>query len=373
MGITLPSFIEKVPQPVIKQRLYNGRKLVVYECKVKINKITGWVDNPRLDLAKKSMMDKIGNRELTQDEVFDIMKNDKEIKLKGLRDDILKNGLREPLTLAHTGKLLDGNRRFFAIRYALDGMSVTDPNRQDLETIQAYVLSDDASLEDENNVLVEENFSASLKIEWPEYVKAQMVIKAYSEGLGVDEITKKFGWEKTKVRETIRINEIIEDFMVFATDPENPEDENGGGLGLSEIEAQNICAKYYQFFNEAQKSFHDALKTDVQFKMQFFRWIYEKKFMSFQEVRIAYKAWNSPEAMEVISQPGPASAKAAKAVLDYNERIIKTTNEALARISSVIDFLNSLNVTQLKAIPVETRDSLKMALEAVIKMSAAAE
>jgi hypothetical protein len=265
-----PAFIEKEPEPEIKQRLYNGRKLVVFECKVKISNISGWVDNPRIELAKKELLERIGDRELTQDEVFDIMKADKEIRLKELRDDILKNGLREPLTLSYSCKLLDGNRRFFAIKYALEGMKNTDPNRQDLETVQAYVLSNVASEEDEKNVLVEENFSASLKIEWPEYVKAQMVIQAHLQGLSVDDIARRFNWGKSKIKETIKINRLIEDFMTFATDPVNFEDETGGGLGLSEIEAEGLCAKNYQFFNEAQKSFYDQLNTDISFKIQFF-------------------------------------------------------------------------------------------------------
>jgi hypothetical protein len=115
MMLNRPSFIAEKQEAELKQRLYNGRKLLVIECKVNIKDINGWVDNPRIQLARKAMLDRIGNRELTQDEVFDLMKNDKEIRLKELRDDILKNGLREPLTLSFSGKLLDGNRRFFAI------------------------------------------------------------------------------------------------------------------------------------------------------------------------------------------------------------------------------------------------------------------
>src|SRR5690606_3458206 len=128
-----------------------------------------------IELAKKKLINKVGERHLTQDEILDLMKNEPEVKLKDLRDDLIKNGLREPLTLSFSGKLLDGNRRFFASRYALETMPTTDPNRQDLESIYAYVLTKDASEEDEQNVLVEENFSASLKIEWPDYVKAMKI------------------------------------------------------------------------------------------------------------------------------------------------------------------------------------------------------
>ena len=244
-------------EPKVTTRLYNGRKLSVWQCKVDINLISGWVDNPRIDVEKRKFQASHGARDLTQEEVFDIMKNTPDFKLKDLRDDILKNGLREPLTLSWKGRLLDGNRRFFALKYALESLPPTDPNRIDLEKVPAYVLLEDASEEDERNVLVEENFSASLKLEWPDYVKAQMVVAAYRNGDGLDErqIAQKFGWSRTKVLDSLKIDEIIQSFMTYATDPVDPEDDNGGGLGLSETEAETICAKSYQFFNEAKKSF----------------------------------------------------------------------------------------------------------------------
>jgi hypothetical protein len=162
---------------------------------------------------------------------------------------------------------------------------------------------------------------------------------------------------------------LIEDFITFATDPINPDDDTGGGFGLSEIEAEALCAKNYQYFNEAQKSFYDELKTEISFKIQFFRWLSEGKFMSFPEVRIAYKVWTTPEALEVISKPNPAAAKSAKAIIDYNERVIKAAGEAVVRINSFVEFLNSMNVSQLQSLPEKTCVSLKKALEAVIKMT----
>lgn len=370
-----PSFLLNSPEPLIKQRLYNGRKLVVWEGKVKISSVQGWIDNPRIELAKKKLINKVGDRQLTQDEILDLMKNEPEVKLKDLRDDLIKNGLREPLTLSFSGKLLDGNRRFFAIKYALETMPMTDPNRQDLESIYAYVLTKDASEEDEQNVLVEENFSASLKIEWPDYVKAMKIVEAVGEngdGLDIDAISKKFSWGKSKIKETLRIHEIILEFIAYATASVDPEDESGGGFGLSEQDAETIAAKNYQFFNEAQKSFFEPLKVDFDFKVQFFKWIYEGKFSSFPEVRVAYKAWKHPEAKAALLQPEPTAAKSAKAILDYNERVVRSTDEAVGRIENFVMFLRDMKATEIKSLPQTTRDKLTDALELVIKMSKAA-
>lgn len=367
-----PSFLLDKPAPQVKQRLYNGRKLVVLEGKVKITSIQGWVDNPRIELAKKKLIDKVGERQLTQEEILYLMKNEEDVKLKDLRDDLIKNGLREPLTLSFAGKLLDGNRRFFAIKYALETMPVTDPNRQDLEAVDAYVLTDDATEEDEQNVLVEENFSASLKIEWPDYVKAMKVVEASEDGLRIEEISKKFSWGKSKIKETLRIHEIITEFITYATTSVDPEDESGGGLGYSEQDAETIAAKNYQFFNEAQKSFFDPLKTDFDFKIQFFKWISENKFSSFPEVRIAYKAWKNPEAKAAIMQPEPTAAKSAKAIIDYNARVVRSTDEAVGRIDTFVAFLKDMTANEIKQLPQTARIKLSEALELVIKMSKAA-
>lgn len=370
---TQPNFlIDKTEKPKFRQRLYNGRKLIVWEGKVKVSDIQGWVDNPRIDLSKKTLQEKIGERPLTQDEVFELMKNDPEIRLNELRDDIIKNGLREPLTLSYHGKLLDGNRRFFAIKYALEKMPLTDPNRKDLEIVEALVLTEEASEEDEQNVLVEENFSPSLKIEWPEYIKAQKVVQASDEGYTIDDIGKMYRWPKPKIREALRIHEITSDFMVFATSASDPEDEFGGGFGLTELDAENITAKNYQYFNEAQKSFFEPLKTDIYFKVHFFKWIYNGKFSSFQEVRVAYNAWKNPEAKAALMQPEPTAAKSAKAILDYNERVVKSAEEAAGRIDSFVKFLKGLTAHEIVTIPEKSRLNLEDALDLVVKMSKAA-
>ena len=342
---------------------------MVWEGKVKIDSIQGWVENPRIEIAKKHLVQKVGNRQLTQEEIFDLMKNDPEVKLKDLRDDIIKNGLREPLTLSYDGKLLDGNRRFFALRFALESMPATDPNRQDLESVSAYILSNECTEEDEQNVLVEENFSPSLKIEWPDYVKAMHVVAASEQGLTPEEIAKKFSWGKSKIKETLRIHEIISEFLTYATSEVDPNDENGGGLGLSDQDAETIAAKNYQFFNEAQKSFFEPIKSDFDFKIQFFKWIYDGKFSSFPEVRVAHKAWKNPEAKAALMQPEPTAAKAAKAILDYNERVVHSTDEAVGRIDSFVKFLNDMSAVEMSLLPDVAKANLEKALQTVIKMS----
>jgi hypothetical protein len=367
----IPSFMLNDPAPQLKQRLYNGRRIPVLEGRVRLVSIEGWIENPRIELAKKKLQERIGPRELSQEEIFELMKDEEEVKLKVLRDDIMKNGLREPLTISHKGKLLDGNRRFFALRYALDAMRESDPNRRDFEVVEAFVLTEAATEEEEQDILVEENFSASLKIQWPDYIKAQRVIAAHERGMQAAEIAERFAWTVSKVRETIRIHRIIEDFKAYATDAPD-EEEGGGGLGLTEQEAEKAASENYQYFNEAQKSFHRALDEDPEFKGHFFQWLNDGKFSSFAEVRVAHRAWCDPEARSILMGPEPTAAKHAKNTLEYNERLVRSGEEVLGRIEQFAKFLAQLEVQQVKALPEGTIGKLEDTLRSVVEMSKAA-
>lgn len=300
------------------------------------------------------------------------MKTKDEFKLSVLRDDVRKNGLREPITLAYSGKLLDGNRRFYALKYVLETLPPNDPNRVDFESVLVYVLPSSATPEEEEHVLVEENFAPSLKLEWPDYIKAQKILEEFEDGLDEGQIATKYNWPRRKVQETKRIGEIIREFEVLAIDPPDAEDEFGGGFGMGEIEAQAMAAKNYQYFNEAQKSFFKELSSDLAFKVQFFKWIKEEKFNSFPEVRIAYRAWKDPEARAIIVKPDPNAAKDAKTNLEYNDKIVRGADEAAGRIETFIKFLNQLRVEKIANLPPKALTDLEKALELVKEMSKAA-
>ena len=351
-----PDFMQKKPEPRTVPRLYKGKVIQMWEGKVKIHEIEGWAQNPRIEIFRQQWRRDHG-QDPSQDEVYDIMKNEREMELGKLRDDICKNGLREPLVLTWEKKLLDGNRRFFAIRYALERASSA---RQNLDSVDVFVLTDSASSDDEEHILVEENFAPSLKKEWPDYVKAMKIKESYDDGYGKKDIAEKFSWSVSKVNETLRILEIIDDFKQFALDEPNPEDESGGGLGLSDTETEKEVSEKYQFFNEAQKSFREPLQKDINFKLAFFRWLHEDQFKSFTQVRVAYKAWGNPEAKSILENQNDGSAgKDAKTVVDDAERIEKSRMEVSYQVSHFLGFLRELTMDDVVKLKSETLYELK--------------
>ena len=71
-------------------------------------------------------------------------------------------------------------------------------------------------------------------------------------------------------------------------------------------------------------------------------------------------------------QPDPSAAKSAKAILDYNSRVVQSADEAAARIETFIKFLKELTAEEIQKIPSQASSKLQEALDLVIKLSLAA-
>ncbi len=367
--MSTPSFMQKTPKPRTVVRLYKGRTIQMWEGNVKINDVNGWAQNPRIELFRRKWHRDFG-QDPSQDDVYEIMKSERQMELGKLRDDICKNDLREPLVLTWKGKLLDGNRRFFAIRYALETLPKNHPARQNLDSVNVFVLTKESSSEDEQCILVEENFAPSLKKEWPDYVKAIKIKEAHEEnGVSKADIAEKFGWSGAKVNETIRILDIIDEYKQFALDEPDQEDESGGGLGLSESEVEGEVSEKYQHFNEAQKSFRGPLQQDINFKLAFFRWLHEGKFKSFPQVRVAYKAWSNPEAKSILENQDVDAGKDAKTVVDDAARAEKKRTEVSYQVRYFLDFLRGLTMDNVSELTPETLSKLKKILTELQRLS----
>lgn len=362
---TVPKFMEAGSK--IIDRLYRGKSIPMLDGKVKISAISGWAENPRIEIAREKWVREYG-QEPDQDAVYSIMKNDRDVDLGRLSSDIRKNGLREPLVLTHGGRLLDGNRRFFAIRHAMEKFPDSQ-TRASLETVRAFVLTSEASADDEERILVEENFAPSLKKEWPDYVKARHIQKSQEDGMSRDEIANRFGWSKAQINEALRILNVIDEFKMFAQSQPDPEDDSGGGLGLSESEIEDVVSKKYQHFNEAQKSFRDPLGKDPEFKFSFFRWLNDDKFTSFPQVRIAHKAWENPEARRVLQNQSEDAGKDAKTIVDEAARITQKRENIGYQIQNYLKFLRGLTLENISELAPESLAELREILDESHRLS----
>jgi hypothetical protein len=72
-------------------------------------------------------------------------------------------------------------------------------------------------------------------------------------------------------------------------------------------------------------------------------------------------------------QPDPSAAKSAKAILDYNDRVVKSKDEVIGRIDSFVKFLSDMTVLEMSSLPETTKASLEKSLALVIKMCRSTE
>lgn len=363
----IPSILQKVPAPRLEPRFFAKKQLSVWTGKAKVADILGWVDNPRLNLELEKFRAANAEATPTQDDILAIMRSVSEFELDTLVADIRENGIRTPLILNHEGVLLDGNRRFFAVKQLLNGISADDPNIDRYSTAPVIVLSDECTQDDEDLVLWHENFYPALKKEWPDYVRATYIIEALKAGESEADVARRFGWSKAKVRETSRIMELIGDYIDFAVAPA-PD-----GLGMNELEAKAEANASYQYFNEAQKSLWTQLASDIDFKWQFFKWLNEKKFKSFQEVRVAWKAWSDDALRKILLSSDPEASK--KVVAEINYRNVNQSQQKIAadEFRKFQEFLKNMKASDVASLNDDDIETLNGIVDVLSKMARAAK
>lgn len=342
-----PDVLVSSPMPRLEQISVANLPIPIWSGKVKVDSIRGWQDNPRIRVLVAQFRNNLG-RDPDQDDIYEMMKKDENSDLKRLRDDIISNGVRHPVWLSKNGKLLDGNRRFFAVRYALESLGEADHRRIAISSVPAYVLTEDSDEEAERRVVVQMNFSDDLKMPWPDLVKAMMVYEDHQKGLSEAHLAKKYDWNSSKVKSAIRTYGLIEEFRGFATEDKNAEDPDAGGLGKSDNEANDIANKHYQKFNEAQKSFREALDTDVDFKRTFFRLLAADKFRSWAEVRTARDAWNEPSIRQVLLSPDPEAADKARIMVEAKKKGVITAISNEQRIREFSAFMDKMKMEDVR-------------------------
>jgi hypothetical protein len=191
-----PNWMEAEPQPQLEKQRFHDQSILVWVGEVDIRKIEGWQGNPRTELLRDQFLETYA-REPTNEEMCQLALDDDDekegLKIKELAASILKNGVRVPIVLTYSKKLLDGNRRYYASTSLLtEGGS--RKNRIEFAKIPAFVLPKGTPPEMEEAILTEYNFAPSMQLEWPYYIRARRVQRDHDEyGLNKEELQQKYG------------------------------------------------------------------------------------------------------------------------------------------------------------------------------------
>jgi hypothetical protein len=283
--------------------------------------------------------------------------------------------VRDRIIVDWEGVLLDGNRRKFAVLWALSSRTTADPSvRQLLSRIPLYVLMPDATPEQKKAILSQENYAESLKLKWPEIVTNGRLYAAYhalrvqypdSPELEIRQRVKEEfpRFSVTEIGYLIQTWELINEFRADFQDD------------MREDELDSIVDSRFQQFRQGRDTFTTSgLIAEPAFKNLLFQGIRHGLFPSFAAVRALGDIYASEEATELFKQGeggsrGQINANFERARDEAGRARAIKGQSVESRITSFIEFLNGLTSVQMVELPTATRTELEETLLRVIAQS----
>lgn len=225
------------PYPVKPSPFFHGRQVPVIAGFVKTTDIQLWDENQRLDIHLGQFEKEMGRKPGSED-VLEIMlgkmtlpgvSQQDQFKITDLARSIAANGVRTPPIIDVDGTLLDGNRRMAACHYILhsDEFNLVEKGRA--EYVLVWQLTEHATDDDRNAVVVSLNFEEDLKEPWPEYVKARNIWEEWQTMLALEprhpsyqrqlqlrkELSKQFamGPDPSRITRYIRMVDMSNEFV----------------------------------------------------------------------------------------------------------------------------------------------------------------
>jgi len=107
------------PNSKAQTKLFHNERINVYPRILSLKEFHFWPDNNRTLFTFDRLRRLTGKQlsELSIDEITQFVAEQDIHKLQVLADSIGRNGVQVPLTIRDDGKLLDGNRRYFACQW----------------------------------------------------------------------------------------------------------------------------------------------------------------------------------------------------------------------------------------------------------------
>ena len=319
-SLWLQSYDGVDPSPVRPTPVFHERPVAVNEGFVRTRDIELWDDNSRLDIHLNQFNENYG-RNPNPEEVLSIMKGEMPLQgiatadqfgIEPLAKSIAVNGVRKPPIIDVDGTLLDGNRRVTACYRILEDNSgaFTPEEKQRAEWMKVWQLTEHATDQDREAVIVSLNFEPDFKQDWPEYVKAQKVHDDWGARLALEprgnpgdkrlreirtEIARKFALATNEVSRYINMVSLAREFE------EHHVVERSRDLHA----VKHRTSKWFQYFDELNKGrsaggVRWSLNQDSSFKQLVFDLLYEGKFRNWRQIRDLKLVYSNDDATKVL-------------------------------------------------------------------------
>ena len=372
-----PGFVLDDAAWELETRYFNGRPITLYRTEGDASQIKGWVENPRVDMilnrwrnARHMSKDAVPD----DDEMLELMLNYDvgSFAIEDLGEDVKQNGVREPIIVTWDGTLIDGNRRKFAVMWAISYRgSATTEQRHRLGRTPMFVLPKRAPNAHKQSIIIQENYAESLKKEWPQVVTNGRIYRTYQRlsdqfphdpDLAIrrrvrDEFPR---FNPTEIRNRINTWLLIEEFRADYSDDGNEDD------------LETKINKSFQHFRQANDTYRTRnVFSEPEFKELLFRGIQQELFPSFASVRRLDELYRNPQATEIFLAGEGLSGTALRANFDRATaeagREEATRNLTVEkRLETIIESIDNFTSVELAKIPAILRSRLESALERII-------
>jgi len=277
-----------------QSKLFHNKKINVYPMALPLDKIHFWKDNNRTIFTFERLLREKKKKPLQDLSIEDITQfvAEQDIhKIPLLASSIERNGVQVPLIISDDGRLLDGNRRFFACQYLkMQYDKRKEPLPPSLSTIPVMIIRKiDLNVDDtlELKIIAEANFIPDLKIAWPLDAQARAVEKYFkkiqkakktdyettlgevisvfgiprqraTDLLDTLELTKQFIVGGVNKNARIKRREIVEDKFVYLWEFRNKAMKGSRALKTSEL--GKVKTLFFQFMAKGQDNPIKSLK-----------------------------------------------------------------------------------------------------------------
>jgi hypothetical protein len=272
----------------VEPHLFHNELVRVFPTHVKFEDITYWPENNRTLLAFEAFQ-KAQEEELTPEDRLKkltfYLASRRDMELPVLAESIRQSGVHLPLILVTDGRLLDGNRRYFACAYLKYKNAGADARPSALDRIPALVIRA-ADLTDRLRlkILAEANFLQDLKVPWSLDVKARLIYEFHTslkaDGVAdeqiYDEILDVFAADKATVDAYLEALAIVRDFIEKAVEDVK--------FACREI-AQEKFVYFWEFRNKATKGRGRLMGPELEeAKPLFFKMMLNERFKNLKQI-----------------------------------------------------------------------------------------
>ncbi|MCZ8391587.1 hypothetical protein [Achromobacter xylosoxidans] len=327
------------PRPVQPTTVFHTREVPLNEGYVRTRDINLWDSNERIEIHLQQFQRKHGRKPNPQ-ELLDIMfshlrlegvTEEDQFKIPALARSIAANGIRKPPIISLDGRLLDGNRRLAACYYILNNEEFDLAQKKRVEYILVWQLTEHATPNDEEAIIVSLNFEDDHKQPWPEYVKARKVYEEWKGAITLEptsnvrrqaemkrEISKRFalGFDTSTVSRYIKMVEAAEEF----------EDHHIIDRQRDQYAVKHKAAEYFQYFDELTKGTTPGgvsyeLNRQPELKNVVFELLYGDKFKNWKQIRDLRWVVDNSDARDLLLKAAATECKTRDELEDSQDNV----------------------------------------------------